>query len=277
MPHARPARETIREANPAASETSPCDALGASEAPQQSVRRFASEQSEPCDGLGASEAPQQSIRRIAVRRIVIDHRERRSGVPEALARHPGVAITYHHLSLGDYRVDDTLVVERKTLTDFARSVRNGRLFAQASRLVRSKLARSCLIVEGARIDHWSAALPRSALQGAIISVTLVFGLPLLRSRSPAETAALILYAADQLHRRATRPPRRDGYRPKDLSCRQSLLLQAIPGIGPGKAGLLLDAFGSPVGVASATIEDLRAIDGIGQNTAVSIHRLFHGE
>ncbi len=209
IPKARPASETIREA-------SPCDELGAFEAPPQFVRRIAGEQSEPCDGLGAAEAPPQFVRRIAVQRIVVDHREIRSGVPAALAAHPDVRVTLHHLALGDYRVDDALVVERKTLTDFACSVRNGRLFAQASRLARSEHARPCLIVEGTRIDHWSAALPRSALQGAVVSVTLVFGLPLLRSRSPEETAALILYAADQLQRRPTRPPRRCGYRPRGL-------------------------------------------------------------
>lgn len=270
--HARPARQTIREANPAASEASRCDEPGAFEAPPQFVRRIASEQSEPCDELGASEAPPQSVRR-----IVVDHRERRSGVPEALARHPGVAITYHNLNLGDYRVDDTLVVERKTLTDFACSVRNGRLFAQASRLARSEHARPCLIVEGTRIDHWSAALPRSALQGAIITVTLVFGLPLLRSSSPEETARLLIYAADQLQHRTTRSPRRSGYRPRGLPRQQSLLLQATPGIGARRARLLLDTFVSPFGVASATIEELRTVDGIGPATAANIRRLFHGE
>ena len=50
--------------------------------------------------------------------------------------------------------------------------------------------------------------PRSALQGAIITVSLVFGIPLLRSSCPEETATLILYAADQLHRRAIKPPQR---------------------------------------------------------------------
>ncbi len=219
---------------------------------------------------GASNAPPQFVRR-----IVCDHRERPSGVPAALERHPNVKITIHQLSLGDYRVDDTLIVERKTLTDFAKSVKDGRLFTQASRLNRVKRARPCLILEGARINHWSAALPRSAIQGAIITVTLVFGIPLLRSSSPEETAALILYAADQLQRRATRPPQRYGYQPKGITRQQSYLLQAIPEVGPTRATLLLDAFGSPFGVASATIEELQTVEGIGTSTASKIHQVFH--
>ena len=36
--------------------------------------------------------------------------------------------------------------------------------------------------------------------------TLVFGLPVLRSATPEETAGLILYAAHQLQRRKVGPP-----------------------------------------------------------------------
>jgi len=220
---------------------------------------------------GASDAPPQFVRRIAC-----DHRERPSGVPEALKNHPNVELTIHRLKLGDYRVDDSLIVERKTLTDFAQSVRDGRLFAQASRLARVKSARPCIILEGSRIKHWSAALPRSAIQGALITVTLVFGLPVLRSSSPEETADLILYAADQLHRRSIRPPQRRGYQPKGLIRRQSFLLQTIPEIGPTKAQRLLETFGTPFGVATATIEALETVEGIGPSAAKKIHRVFHG-
>jgi len=239
---------------------------GASNARQESSRQSNAMKT------GVSNAPPQFVRRIAV-----DDRERRSGVPTALAKHPNVKLTIRRLSLGDYRINDTLIVERKTLTDFARSVRDGRLFAQASRLTRVKRARPCLILEGTRVNHWSAALPRSALQGAIISVTLVFGIPLLRSSCPEETADLILYAADQLQRRATRPPQRYGYHPKGLTRQQNYLLQTIPEIGPTKAQQLLNSFGSPAGVASATIEVLQTVEGIGPSAAKRIHQVLHGE
>jgi len=238
---------------------------GVASPPELSGRRSAAMKT------GASDAPPQFVRRIAC-----DYRERPSGVPTALAAHPNVRITFHHLALGDYRINDTLIVERKTLTDFAQSVRDGRLFAQASRLSRVNRARPCLILEGTHINHWSAALPRSALQGALITVTLLFGLPVLRSSCPEETADLILYAADQLHRRTTRPPQRRGYQPKGLARRQSFLLQAIPEIGPIKAQELLNIFGSPFGVASATTEDLQSVEGIGPSAAQKIHRVFHG-
>ncbi len=81
------------------------------------MRHRDSSDESPATKTGASDAPPQFVRRIAC-----DHRERPSGVPTALAAHPNVELTLHHLRLGDYRVNDTLIVERKTLTDFAQSV-----------------------------------------------------------------------------------------------------------------------------------------------------------
>lgn len=225
----------------------------------------------PPKSFGAPCAPPQFAQRIAV-----DDRERHAGVAEALARHQNVRVTVRRLKFGDYQVDDTLIVERKTLADFALSVIDGRLFTQISRLTRVQRARPCLILEGTPSDCPTPRIPRSALQGAIITATLVFGLPLLRSTGPEETADLILYAADQLRRRLTRPPRRFGYHPKGLARQQCLLLQAIPEIGPAKAKRLLHIFGTPGGVASASEEDLRAVDGIGESAAQKIRHVFHG-
>ena len=70
-------------------------------------------------------------------RIVVDDRERFAGVTEALWSRPGISVAVRRLQLGDYQVADSLVVERKTLADFALSVRDGRLFSQVSRLARS--------------------------------------------------------------------------------------------------------------------------------------------
>ncbi len=209
-------------------------------------------------------------------RIVVDDRERFSGVADALLRRPGVTIAVRRLQLGDYQVAGSLIVERKTLSDFAVSVVDGRLFTQASRLARTNRARPCFILEGTKEDHPNLVISRSAMQGAIIALTLVFGLPLLRSTCPRETADLILYAADQLQRRNSTAPRRQGYHTKGLARQQIFLLQAIPEIGPAKAKLLLDTFGSPFGVASAKIEDLRTVEGIGEVAATRIHQVFHG-
>lgn len=208
-------------------------------------------------------------------RIAIDDRERSSRVKTALKRNGNVYISIKRLHLGDYQVNNTLLVERKTLADFARSVRDCRLFNQVGRLARERTMRTCLILEGTVDRSSRLAIPKPAFRGALVTVTLVFGLPVLRSATPEETADLILYAANQLRRRDVRLPRRRGSKVTGNRRRQILLLQAIPEIGPKKAEVLLDAFGAPAGIAVATIDQLAEVDGIGPETARKIHQVFH--
>jgi DNA excision repair protein ERCC-4 len=90
--------------------------------------------------------------------------------------------------------------------------------------------------------HRNSSDELPAFQGALITATVVFGLPVLRSRDPDETARLIVYAADQLQPRRSRPPRRFGFKTTGLRQHQLSLLQAVPEIGGSKAKLLLETF-----------------------------------
>jgi ERCC4-type nuclease len=62
------------------------------------------------------------------------------------------------------------------MLDFAESLKDGRLFMQAHRLVNSG-GLVALILEGRGSDLSGSQMRREALQGAIVSLTLVFGLP----------------------------------------------------------------------------------------------------
>jgi|SRR6185503_893671 hypothetical protein len=66
------------------------------------------------------------------------------------------------------------------MLDFAESLKDGRLFTQAHRLVNSG-GLVALILEGRGSDLTGSQMRREALQGAIVLLTLVFGLPVLRS------------------------------------------------------------------------------------------------
>ena len=207
--------------------------------------------------------------------IAVDDRERSSGVADALSRRPGVNITSRRLPLGDFEVDKNLIVERKTLADFAVSVLDGRLFRQVGRLARNHEVRSCLILEGTSEHYPKLAIPMPAFQGALITVTLVFGVPVLRSANPEETADLILYAARQLHRQATLPPRRMGAKAGSVRRSQLLLLQAVPMVGPMRAEALLQTLGAPSQIANADADILAEVNGVGPAIAASIHRVMH--
>ncbi|MCC5836089.1 MAG: hypothetical protein JJU20_15280 [Opitutales bacterium] len=203
-------------------------------------------------------------------RIQIDDRERNLDLHAALRKMDGVEIECVRLEIGDFRIEDAVVVERKTAADFAASIVDGRLFSQASRMVGSPL-RPAYIIEGTASDWQSLKVKRPALQGALISLMLVFDIPVLRSDSPEETARLACYTGQQLIR-----ARGDGCVPirqiktKRRSTRQSRILQSLPGIGPDRARCLLEHFGSVRACLSADVEQLTEINGIGPTTARKI-------
>ena len=66
-------------------------------------------------------------------RIIIDDRERKSGIPE-LIKKIGINVEIKTLLVGDYIVSPETVVERKSIQDFMSSIFDGRLFVQCNRL-----------------------------------------------------------------------------------------------------------------------------------------------
>jgi len=201
--------------------------------------------------------------------VVADDREQAGGVVEALQHLAGVALEVRRLTCGDYRVEDRLVVERKTLADFARSVVDARLFRQTVAMVRSA-RRGILIIEADGSDLAATGLSRESMQGALITVGVFYGLAVLRSSGPGETAQLLLYLGRQALKYAHGGLSRPGYRPKGRRARQLFILQGLPGVGPGRAAGLLDRFGSVQEVAAASAEELDSVPGIGEGIAARI-------
>ena len=66
--------------------------------------------------------------------IIADDRERKSEVIASLAGFENVNICIRRLSIGDYQIVNRLIIERKTLKDFAVSIIDSRLFKQMIRL-----------------------------------------------------------------------------------------------------------------------------------------------
>jgi len=201
--------------------------------------------------------------------IQADDRESRGPVVEALKAQPTVQLQVGRLPLGDYAIDDCLLVERKTVGDLVESIVDGRLLGQARRLAAAP-TKCLLILEGTAVDLAGTGMRREAIQGALISLTLVFGIPLLRARAATETARLILFAASQMRREATGALPRHGRRPRGKARLQRQILQGLPGIGPSRAQRLIEHFGTVEAVVTAGPERLAEVPGIGPSVAASI-------
>jgi ERCC4-type nuclease len=202
-------------------------------------------------------------------RIVVDDRERWGGVFPVLEAMADVDVKVRRLPVGDYQVDGRILFERKTLGDFAISILDGRLFKQMTRLATVSL-KGVLVLEGGSSDLQQTGMRREALQGALITISLILGIPVLRAMDPEETARLMVYAARQSAIAATGGLHRPGYRPKGKRKRQLFILQGLPGVGPKRAAQLLDRFGSVQGVIDASLEELASTNGIGVDTAQNI-------
>lgn len=200
-------------------------------------------------------------------RIIVDDRERASGkVLAALAARDDVMIEIARLEVGDYRVERRVVVERKTATDFAASLIDGRLFRQVATLAVAQ-ERAVLVLEGRDQEWRDTGVRREAIQGALITIGVYFGAAVLHSDAPEETAQLLVYLGRQAQRAAHGGLPRPGYRPKGKRARQLFLLQGLPGVGPARAARLLERFGSVEAIVTASADALAAVDGIGERTA----------
>ena len=198
--------------------------------------------------------------------IQVDDRERGGPVLDLLRQSADFCVTVSRLKLGDYLLDSRFVFERKTLKDLVVSIIDGRLFQQALKLSEAGL-QPALILEGTAQDFAGCGMRWEAIQGALVTVSLFCGVPLLRARTPAETVNTMLFAARQGRMVSTGALPRHGYRPRGKRARQLFILQGLPGIGPARARRLLDRFGSVEAIVTAHPGELRSVRGIGGHLA----------
>jgi DNA excision repair protein ERCC-4 len=195
-------------------------------------------------------------------RIVADDREAGSPVVAVLRTRGDIDLAVQRMTVGDYEVGGCCLIERKTIRDFGQSLVDGRLFRQAYRL-RATGWPCALILEGRLADLIQVQVRRECIQGALITLSLGYGIPTLRALDAEETARLLVYAAGQLERDAVgsavmRKPRCSQRRRTQL-----YVLRSLPGIGPKRAVALLDRFGSVRAVLNASQDDLSAVPGMG--------------
>ena len=217
-------------------------------------------------------------------RILVDHRESNTALWKALYNHPQFDPQSTCLSTGDFQIGEMLLIERKTWSDFAISIIQGRLFRQAMRLNKSVRDRvvdtAAFIIEGAEQNMIQLNMSREAILGAITSLEIRFQLPVFRTMNPAETVTQIGILYRQMQEapvRGTRtfPPRYGKFSRKSKRGQQVFILQGLPGIGASRAGELLDTFGSLKKIFQASEMELLKVSGIGKDTAKRIRKILN--
>jgi DNA excision repair protein ERCC-4 len=201
----------------------------------------------------------------------VDPSERHAALLDLARQCDDFDVRMEHLTVGDYCLDGGIVVERKTHADFAVSLVDGRLFPQAARLARCP-HRPVILLEGPRPARMPAVHPH-ALKGAMVSLAVMWRLPVLCARDPEDSLRILRFLADQLGSLDGVLKRYDR-KPKRLASRKLYMLQGLPGVGPALAHRLLQEFGSIERVVAAGEEALTRVRGIGRQRASQIRELI---
>ena len=195
-------------------------------------------------------------------RIQVDYSERQAPLLELLRQSGAFDARIVRLTVGDYLINDEVLIERKTIADFSASLVDGRLFPQAARLARDG-HRTLMLIEGPRAASMPDVHPH-AVQGALVSLAAMWRLPVLHTCDAADSFRVMQFLAAQASGCRERMLRRYDRKPKRLASRRLFLLQGWPGVGPAIAARLLNQLGSIRGVVTADIEILQQVAASGQ-------------
>ncbi len=199
--------------------------------------------------------------------IIVDDREVKSGICGKL-KELNLPFEIQRLFTGDYIINKTVFIERKTTKDFMASLRDRRLFTQSVAL-RKRGHRAIMIIEGEHLPN----RPRN--RGALCSLTVKFYLPILRSRNLDETVDIMKRIYDYKYKDLVNNPYcACGFRSKrrEATLQERILLK-INHIGPGTADKILKKFGSIGKLLNASEKELLTTNGIGKLIAKEIIKL----
>jgi len=204
-------------------------------------------------------------------RIVIDERERKSGIPDLL-KSVGLNIEMKTLPVGDYIVAPETVVERKSIRDLLSSVFDGRLFDQCSRL-KEHFQNPIVLVEG-NVDEIEEITDNPLIfYGAISTVVIDFKIPIIPTPSAAHTAKLLVSLCSRKDI-PKGPYLKKIKKSSDLQKQQLSVLCSLPGIGDKFAVRMLEKFGTPLRVFTATTAELAKVEGLGDARAKKIKTML---
>jgi ERCC4-type nuclease len=203
--------------------------------------------------------------------IVIDHRERSSGIPRLLALR-NVDVREEQLPVGDYILSERIAVERKQTPDFLDSLISHRLFDQVRRLA-AAYPKPILIIEGNGLLE--RQVHEHAIYGAISAIITDYDFSIFTSSDVEETAHVLYSIANREQLPQTKEIPLRGRKPlRSVPEQQRFLIEGLPFVSAISAHRLLDHFGSVRRIMNATHAELCEVEGIGTKKALAIKEII---
>ncbi len=207
--------------------------------------------------------------------IYVDNRESRSRVVAALAVYECM-IQPKMLMVGDYVVSDRVCIERKTSDDFLSSLVDKRLFEQM-RGMKENFEKPILIIEGPSLYGRTGITP-NAIRGALATIAVDWGIPILWTADAEETAGMIYWLAKREQVDQERAVSIREKKPRmTVAELQEYVISGLPGVSITLARRLLKKLRTIKSVINAGEEELKEVPGIGPEKAKKIRELSEAE
>jgi len=204
-------------------------------------------------------------------RIIIDERERKSGIPKLL-KDIGVNVEIKTLPIGDYIVSHETVVERKSINDLIASIFDGRLFDQCNRL-KEHFQFPIILLEGNVDEIESITENPLVFYGALSTIAIDYKIPIIPTPNASHTAKLLVSLSSRKES-IKGPLLKKIKKSNDVQKQQLSVLCSLPGVGEKIAIRMLEKFESPLKVLSASTKDLAKIPGLGESRAKKIKKML---
>lgn len=226
------------------------------------------------DSIDGASTTLQQFTSEPVTAILADHREKNNRIVKELID-LGVSVKTAQLESADYLVSGRVGVELKQVPDFVASIIDGRLLEQV-RDLKKNFERAVVIIEGEEDIYSIRKVHANAIRGMLASIVLDFGVPILYTKNPKDTAGLLAVMAQREQNKDHDFSYHDR-KPRSMKEQQEFFVSALPGIGLNTAKLLLEHFGSIKDLVNASREEMLQIKGVGEKTAEKLVSMFEEE
>jgi len=208
--------------------------------------------------------------------ILIDNREKDSGIPELL-KEKGIPILFENLEIGDYIIGD-LIIERKTSKDFIASIFDGRIFQQANKIT-SYTNRAILLIEGLLQNELEYVKNKNSIYGTLLNLALSYNFKIVYSNDIEESANIleIIYKHGKYYKVENIHLIKQKRISNDINKQKLNIIASIPYIGEKYAERLLKNFKTIKAIINASPQELSLKAKIPYKTSIKIWKILNEE
>jgi len=203
--------------------------------------------------------------------IFVDTRENNSGILEYFGQYE-CDVQNKMLVFGDFVVSDRVIIEKKTVPDFIKSITDKRLFQQL-KAMKDNFEKPVLIIE--REESLYGYLQPNIIRGVLAAIAVDMGIPIIWTKDMADTAGVIYWIARREQLQEKREINlRNKKVPETTEEKQEYLVASLPDVSRVRSKALLKHFKNPKNIFNASEEELRKVDGIGKGIAEKIKKVI---